>query len=631
MLTRFTHWRKIHRPAAIFLALLLSALFVAAIFFIQQYPVSYDEFLLYDFAQLNAQAYKKFIFGLNYEHLLEYYDLRYYGPAYLVIGNIFARFFLRVLPGYDLYDAWHLVNFGLFLIGAWMVFLLGRRFTAGRFAVWGVLLFLTQPLLWGHGIMNPKDSAFVVFFLAAVLLGLSMVDRANQPQTPAAWEQRLQYARAWLSAHLPRWLSAAALLLSAAALIDRLGDGLISRPILTAGLTRLAAAPQSSLSQRLLASLADRQAQIDFSLYLNKALEIVQAVEFWWLFAILALGLLAALSGTERATRAAFGAGVALGLASAVRIIGPAAVGIVAVYAWQQKMKRPLPLFGVYLAAGMLAMLLIWPYLWLAPISRFLECLQVMAAFPWQGSVRFEGMDILADSLPWTYLPKLLGLQLTLPTLLLAALGLLHARKNHAGSAVWLASAAWFFLPLTAVMLVRPNMYDNFRQFLFILPPLFAWAGFGLERLTQRMGAWPRSAVMVGLLIPGIAAGVYLHPYEYVYYNVLAGWTGNIERRYETDYWGTAVCEAGQYLDEHAEAGALIGLTDGILKQIFDTCTTPGKFDVRLFQTEGTDWTPEYAVVLSRYDDDLDYFRNLPVLKTIGRGQTNFAVIRGAP
>jgi hypothetical protein len=42
-------------------------------------------------------------------------------------------------------------------------------------------------------------------------------------------------------------------------------------------------------------------------------------------------------------------------------------------------------------------------------------------------------------------------------------------------------------LPLAAVMLVRPNMYDNFRQFLFILR-LVCFRRFGLERLTRAGG-----------------------------------------------------------------------------------------------------------------------------------------------
>jgi hypothetical protein len=145
------------------LALGLTAAFIAAIFFIRQYAVSYDEFLLYDFAEYNVQAYQKMIAGLPYEHLLEYYDLRYYGPAYLILGNLFAHFFLRVLPGYTLYNAWHLVNFGLFLLGGWLIFCLIRRVTAPRQAVWGALLFLTAALLWDTD-YESKDSAFLVSF-----------------------------------------------------------------------------------------------------------------------------------------------------------------------------------------------------------------------------------------------------------------------------------------------------------------------------------------------------------------------------------------------------------------------------------------------------------------------------------
>lgn len=621
--------KKLHLSPAAGLALGLTAVFIAAIFFIRQYAVSYDEFLLYDFAEYNVQAYQKMIAGLPYEHLLEYYDLRYYGPAYLILGNLFAHFFLRVLPGYTLYNAWHLVNFGLFLLGGWLIFCLIRRVTAPRQAVWGALLFLTQPLLWGHGIMNPKDSAFLVFFLAAVLAGMRVVDAA-QAAAPPVSVSRLAGVRTWIKQHWPRRAGLALGIFCAVTMLDRSGPGLFSRPLVTAVFNHLAAAPRGTLGGFLFKRVAANASQIQPGDYINKACEILARAEFWVLLAVAAAGLLWWLSGTTEQRRRAVTAGMLVGLASAVRILGPAAAGVIVVYAWRKKIPDRLALLGLYLGSALAAMLMIWPYLWSAPISRFLECLRVMAQFPWPGSVRFAGQDYLASNLPWYYLPELIGLQLTLPLLILAIIGLgcaIQQRRLKTGE--WLALAAWFFLPLAAVMLVRPNMYDNFRQFLFILPPLFVFAAFGLERLTRR---WRRqwSLALMGLcLLPGLAAGAYLHPYEYVYYNALAGWSGNIERRYEADYWGTAVCEAAEYLNDTAADGAVVALTDGILRQIFDTCAVPGKFDVRLTENEAADWQPQYAVLLTRYDNDQDYFRSLPIIAQFGRGKTDFVVIRG--
>jgi hypothetical protein len=41
-----------------------------------------------------------------------------------------------------------------------------------------VLLFSTQPLIWGHAFINPKDIPFMAFFLGSIALGFQMVDGA---------------------------------------------------------------------------------------------------------------------------------------------------------------------------------------------------------------------------------------------------------------------------------------------------------------------------------------------------------------------------------------------------------------------------------------------------------------------
>ncbi len=39
------------------------------------------------------------------------------------------------------------------------------------------MLFLSQPLFWGHAFINPKDLPFLTFFMAVVYFGMRMIDR----------------------------------------------------------------------------------------------------------------------------------------------------------------------------------------------------------------------------------------------------------------------------------------------------------------------------------------------------------------------------------------------------------------------------------------------------------------------
>jgi hypothetical protein len=88
-------------------------------------------------------------------------------------------------------------------------------------------------------------------------------------------------------------------------------------------------------------------------------------------------------------------------------------------------------------------------------------------------------------------------------------------------------------------------MYDGYRHFLFILPALFAISGIALQEAADRIRK-PLLfvALAAAVLMPGVLGILSLHPYEYVYYNALAGGTAGAFRVYELDYWLTCYKEA---------------------------------------------------------------------------------------
>ena len=92
-------------------------------------------------------------------------------------------------------------------------------------------------------------------------------------------------------------------------------------------------------------------------------------------------------------------------------------------------------------------------------------------------------------------------------------------------------------------------MYDGFRHFLFIVPPLFVLAGIALEVAFEWLKhSWLKIALVIILLFPGLWADVYLHPYQYTYYNQFVGGTGKAAYSYETDFWLTCYKDAVQEL-----------------------------------------------------------------------------------
>jgi hypothetical protein len=99
--------------------------------------------------------------------------------------------------------------------------------------------------------------------------------------------------------------------------------------------------------------------------------------------------------------------------------------------------------------------------------------------------------------------------------------------------------------------LMRSNVYDGIRQFLFILPMIAVIATIGIATAMTLLGRLPRGSrllsaavwvlVAVGLLVP-LADQLRLFPYGYAYVNEVAA-RQPVDGRLATDYWRTSMRE----------------------------------------------------------------------------------------
>jgi len=432
--------------------------------------------------------------------------LQYYGAAYLITGA-------ALVSALDLpvYETLHLFNFMIYLLGAAAFYSLLTRWVSPLAAFSAALLFVSQPLFWGHAFINPKDIPFMTLFLANLTLGFWMVDKIR---ASTGWQQRLL-------------------------------------PILS---------------------------------------------------------------------------GLLLGYATSTRIVAPLAGALVSLLAVYRLRWKAFPFLGLYWLTGLIAVYVTWPFLWPDPFNRFLASLQTMVSFPWKSKILFDGIFYHADHLPWRYLPKLMALQFTEPVLLLGMTGAgllawkIWQRKVDLSLSVLLL--IWFAAPCTWIVLTQPTMYDNFRQFLFIMPPVFIFCALALDELFKR---WTdskiRAAVLLLALLPGLVAGIRLHPYEYVYYNSLAGKTAG---RYESDYWATSLREAANYLNQHAPQNAVVSIGPwGLIQEFL-------RPDLQVDRNEVSE-NSDYVLIFSRWDYEKNPgFTGKPVY-TVRRADTVFLVIQSLP
>lgn len=295
------------------------------------------------------------------------------------------------------------------------------------------------------------------------------------------------------------------------------------------------------------------------------------AAYIWSLYALLRL-----MNGPARsAWRDWLFFGLVAGLALGVRVGGVFLFGwAFLVLAWQAWLtRRKTGRFDLrsplqFSVAGLLAyavMLACWPWAHQAPLHNPLEALQRMSNFNFPYEVLYNGAFISAIDLPRAYLPHYL--LVTLPELLLvlltigAGLGIwqttrfLRAKQPPStafvgGLLLLLAS----LLPAGFAIWIGSTLYDGARHFLFIFPPLAVLAGWTLDWMLDRLVAWRAWAnrLALGLSVLYLVWLAWqiavLHPYQYAYYNQLAGGLRGAAARFETDYWGTAASAAARQL-----------------------------------------------------------------------------------
>lgn len=274
--------------------------------------------------------------------------------------------------------------------------------------------------------------------------------------------------------------------------------------------------------------------------------------------------------------------GLAIGLTMATRIGGLVLLCYLCLFAVLSALARPVANKGTgifehlkplslfllprLLLAGAIAfavLLLFWPSGQMRPFGGASQTLANVTHFDWTMQVFFEGRYQEAEGLPWYYILKMILIKVPVPTLLLFAAGcclVIHkilksgitdeeSIRTHLGTVFILFSICF---PVAYVIARDSVLYNGLRHLLFILPPLCVVAAHALSAALsaaknlspplRRLTPW-MAAIIVGF--PAISL-IRLHPYQYIYYNALAGGTSGAGRSYELDYWGTAYKELAE-------------------------------------------------------------------------------------
>ncbi len=208
-------------------------------------------------------------------------------------------------------------------------------------------------------------------------------------------------------------------------------------------------------------------------------------------------------------------------------------------------------------AAGYLLALLCWPYALQAPIAHPLEALGEFSKLGIRIRVLFKGDNVMSDQTDWDYALQWVWRTVPLFTLAGVAVALVHFRslwRRYQVLPLLLICFTGFF-PLFYIIYKDSVLHDGWRHLTFVYPPLVALAVLGFLRMEERLRD-NRTAKyvlygLIGLLVLEPAVFIARNTaYPYVYFNPAAGGIGQAFGRYETDYWGTSVRQAVDWLEE---------------------------------------------------------------------------------
>ncbi len=622
------------------------------------YGITIDDAGLWEYGQHIVLLYREALVGqFSFDPGPD--NLRFYGPAFLTAATLTENAMLTLFPGAERIAIWHFSIFASFLAGLPALYYIARLFFDRSVAFAVVLLYVTQPLLWGHAFINGKDIPFLSFFLISIAFGFNLeklVPEAKRLRTAKTAtssfivELRNDIAT-WKRNFSARSIGGAvllAVLTGLHALVPQWPRGLLE------GVAEAAVQDASSLTGQLLHNLAANLSSVPIENYVQKALILTQR-GVWGLLLLCWMILLArSLYGLPR-TRAMVKqvvytipwdsvghllrsptfwlASLSLAFTWAIRVVAPFAGLIVAIFLIARKRVAAIPALLLYGSIACAGTYLLWPFLWPAPIEGMLGSLGTMADFPQDNLQLLNGYFFTATSLPFYFVPELLLVQFTLPMVMLVSLGIFFIyRQTQSGKQriVLFLLAVWGALPLLYCIVFTPTMYNNFRQWLFILPPFFILAGFTLQKIrTLKHGAWLFLSVVILCLLVGAGSIIDLHPYQYLYYNSLVGGVNGASGRFELDYWATALRQAMLELNELAPPNSRVVVWSASV----DTAKQAARHDLLVEREQGgtydLDTGYDFAIIQLGSTRNLETpYPGAPIVVTVSKDGIPLAIVK---
>lgn len=251
----------------------------------------------------------------------------------------------------------------------------------------------------------------------------------------------------------------------------------------------------------------------------------------------------------------------------------------------KENFKKNILLISSCLILSIIFSIILKPFLWSNPLTNFLNSFKYLGEFGelWNIPNLFFGEIIFARDVPWYF--SIVWISITTPIfyLVLFFIGFsfylvnsLRYLKNNFSNKTFYYDSIFFSLliiPIVGSIILRESSFNSWRHLYFIYPYFVIFSLIGFENILNYLKInYIKNyfyIFFIMILFFNFTWIVKNHPYQYAYFNILAG-KKNLNREFDIDYHGLSYKQNLEFIIDNDDRDKISIVNNSINKpQLF--------------------------------------------------------------
>lgn len=247
----------------------------------------------------------------------------------------------------------------------------------------------------------------------------------------------------------------------------------------------------------------------------------------------------------------------------------------------KENFKKNITLISLCLILSIIFSIILKPYLWNSPLTNFLNTFKYLNEFGniWSIPNLFFGEIILSRDVPWYF--SIVWISITTPIFytILFLIGLFfylvnflkYFKNNFLNKTFYYDSIflSLLIIPIIGSIILRESSFNSWRHLYFIYPYFVIFCLIGFENILYylKINSLKKYFYIFFLIILffNLTWIIKNHPYQYAYFNVLAG-KSNLNKKFDIDYHGLSYKQNLEFIINNDESDKISIVNNSINK-----------------------------------------------------------------